>query len=514
MDVIFLSRLQFALTIMFHYLFPPLTIGLGGVLVFLEARFLRTRDPLYENAARFWTRIFALNFAVGVATGIVMEFEFGTNWGAYSRFVGDVFGSALAAEGIFAFFLESGFLALLVFGWDRIGPRLHFFSTLMVALGSIFSSIWIVVANSWQQTPTGHHIVQMQRDGAPWFVNGEPVLRAEIVSFRDLVLNPSTVERLVHVWIAAFILGSFFVMSVSAWYLLKGRHQAFARRSFEGALLLGTVASLAAAVSGHLQGGNVYRWQPAKLAAMEGHYATGPADLSLFGIPDERNERVRWEVGIPGGLSLLLHHDPHAPVLGLDAFRPEDRPPVLVPFVSYHVMVALGFGFIGLTLLASFLRWRGSLYRQRWLLWIFVVSVLGAVAANELGWVAAEVGRQPWVVQPPVVRGPDGEPARDEAGFVRYERVEVSLPDGTIRSVPAGLRTADGGSEAVTSGQVLASIILFGVIYTLLGALWIFVLNHKIQEGPPPSEEERPDLLGAAASLVGHGQSLTGSKGA
>jgi cytochrome d ubiquinol oxidase subunit I len=206
MDVVLLSRLQFALTIGFHYLFPPLTIGMGVVMVYLEAKYLATRDPLYEAAAKFWTKVFALNFALGVATGIVMEFQFGTNWAAYSRFVGDVFGSALAAEGIFAFFLESGFLALLVFGWDRVSPKMHLFATVMVALGSIFSSIWIVVANSWQQTPAGHHIVQMTRDGAPWVVDGEPVMRAEIVDFWALVFNPSTVHRLVHVWIGAFIL--------------------------------------------------------------------------------------------------------------------------------------------------------------------------------------------------------------------------------------------------------------------------------------------------------------------
>src|SRR5512137_515800 len=200
MDVVLLSRLQFALTIMFHYIFPPLTIGMGVVLVWLEGNFLRTREPIYEQAARFWTGIFALNFAIGVATGIVMEFQFGTNWAAYSRFVGDVFGSALAAEGIFAFFLESGFLALLVFGWDRISPRMHFFSTCMVALGSVFSSIWIVVANSWQQTPAGHHVVPMLRDGQPLLIDGQPVLRAEIVDFWALIFNPSTVHRLVHVW--------------------------------------------------------------------------------------------------------------------------------------------------------------------------------------------------------------------------------------------------------------------------------------------------------------------------
>src|SRR4051794_29728341 len=196
LDVVTLSRVQFALTIMFHYLFPPLTIGLGVVMVYLEGMFLRTREPIYERAARYWTRLFAVNFAIGVATGIVMEFQFGTNWAAYSRFVGDVFGSALASEGIFAFFLESGFLAILVFGWDRVGPRFHFLATVMVALGSMFSAVWIIIANSWQQTPVGHRIVQMTRDGKPWFYGGKPVVRAEIVDFWAVVFNPSTIERL------------------------------------------------------------------------------------------------------------------------------------------------------------------------------------------------------------------------------------------------------------------------------------------------------------------------------
>jgi cytochrome d ubiquinol oxidase subunit I len=200
MDVEILSRLQFAGTAMFHYLFPPLTIGLGLIMVIIEGIWLKTRDPSWNHAARFWTRIFALNFALGVATGIVMEFEFGTNWAAYSRFVGDVFGSALAAEGIFAFFLESGFLAVLVFGWDRVGPKMHFFSTLMVFLGSCFSAVWIVVANSWQQTPAGYHIVETN-------VNGIPGLRAEITDFWALVFNPSTVDRLTHTVIGAMILG-------------------------------------------------------------------------------------------------------------------------------------------------------------------------------------------------------------------------------------------------------------------------------------------------------------------
>ena len=209
MDIVTLSRIQFALTIMFHYLFPPLAIGMGGFLVFLEGRFLKSRDPQFEAATKFWTRIFALNFALGVASGIVMEFQFGTNWAAYSRYVGDVFGSALAAEGVFAFFLESGFLAVLVFGWDKVSARMHFFSTLMVALGSIFSAIWIIVAISWQQTPAGFVIRDFKGPGGI-------VKRAETTEFWSVVFNPSAMDRLVHVLLGAFILGSFFILSISA----------------------------------------------------------------------------------------------------------------------------------------------------------------------------------------------------------------------------------------------------------------------------------------------------------
>jgi cytochrome d ubiquinol oxidase subunit I len=511
MDVVLLARLQFALTIMFHYIFPPLTIGMGVVLVYLEGMFLRTGNRAYETAARFWTRIFGLNFAIGVATGIVMEFEFGTNWAVYSRFVGDVFGSALAAEGIFAFFLESGFLALLVFGWDRVGPRMHFFSTIMVALGSIFSSVWIVVANSWQQTPAGHHIVQMARDGAPWFVGGEPVMRAEITRFWQLVFNPSTIQRLVHVWIGAFIMGAFFIMSISAWYLLRRRHEEFAKRSFTGALLLAALSSVAALASGHFQAGNVYEYQPAKIAAFEGHYRTGVGNLSLLGFPDDERERILFDVSVPGGLSFMLHNDFDEPVLGLDRFRPEHRPPVPLSFASYHIMIGLGMLFLLLTLYASLLLWRGRLFGKRWLMWVFVFAVLGAVAANQMGWVAAEVGRQPWVVHPPLARDAAGAPVLDQDGFVRYETTEITLADGTPREMIAGLRTEDAVSEVVGSGQVLGSILLFGGIYLLLGLLWLFVLNRKIQQGPglPAAERDREGLLDVASTLSGHGGSMT-----
>ena len=483
MDAVTLSRIQFAVSIGFHYIFPLLTIGMGVVLVWLEGWFLKTRDPIYETAARFWTKVFALNFAIGVATGIVMEFQFGTNWSTYSRFVGDVFGSALAAEGIFAFFLESGFLAILVFGWDRVGPKMHFFSTLMVSLGSIFSSIWIVVANSWQQTPAGSHVVPVLRDGVPLLRDGQPVMRAEITDFWAMVFNPSTVLRLVHVWLGAFLVGAFFVMSIAAWYLLKGRHGEFARRSFDGALVLATVSALAMLVSGHGQAGMVYRHQPAKLAAFEGHYVTGPGDLSLFGFPDDATQTVKLRVAVPGGLGLLLHGDAAKPVVGLDRFRAEDRPPVGLTFQSYHLMVALGTAFIGLTLLALFLRWRGTLWQTRWLLWIFVPAVVLPIVANEAGWMAAEVGRQPWIVHPPVTWNADGTDV-------------VVGPEGRVfYDERVGLRTLEAASPNVSAGQVLGSLLGFGFIYLALGAVWVFVLHRKIQPGP---DEAHPETGGGA----------------
>jgi len=443
MDLVFLSRLQFALTIMFHYLFPPLSIGLGLIMVIIEARFLRTGDPAYESLARFWTRIFAVNFAVGVATGIVMEFEFGTNWATYSRFVGDVFGSALAAEGIFAFFLESGFLAVLVFGWDRVSRRTHFFATLMVFLGSMFSAVWIVIANSWQQTPAGFHIVGHGAEA-----------RAEITNFWAMVFNPSSVHRLGHVLLGSFIQGAFFVLSVCAWYILKMRHEDLAKRSFRIALVVAAASSVLMLVSGHEQAKAVAVNQPAKLAAFEGHFKQQPGGtgMYLFGVPDVKAQRVRDGVSIPGMLSYLVHDDASKPVTALDRFPADERPPVQIPFQTYHLMVALGMFFIGVSLLGLFLLWRKRLFSQRWLLWVFVVAVLGPILANESGWVAAEVGRQPWVVY----------------GL---------------------LRTSDAVSAVLVPQQVLASIIMFGLLYLALGVIWVTVLHTKIQHGPEPIEE-------------------------
>lgn len=498
LDATFLSRIQFTITIMFHYLFPPLTIGMGVVLVYLEGMYLRTKEPIYETAAKFWTSLFAVSFAMGVATGIVMEFQFGTNWANYSRFVGDVFGSALAAEGIFAFFLESGFLAVLVFGWDKVSAGFHFFGTLMVALGSMFSAVWIIVANSWQQTPAGHRIV-------PHVLNGVTYMRAETVDYWAVIFNPSTVIRLTHTLIGAFVLGSFFIMSISAWYLLKRRHEEFAQRSFTGGLIFATIASIGMLLTGHSNAAMVAKQQPAKLAAFEGIYRTGPADLSLFGIPDDEQRRVRFNVSVPGLLSYLIHQDMEKPVLGLDKIPREYWPPVKIPFFSYHIMVGLGMYFIALTLFASFLRWRGTLFQQRWLMAVFVVSVLGPFIANELGWVAAEVGRQPWIVHPSVIVDAAGSPVLDAAGMVQYKLRE-------------GLLTRNGVSPRVKGGEVLTSIIMFSFIYGLLFWVWLYVLNDKIQKGPKPvrlGSEPGPEKGGwfaAAAGRTIHEDSMSEAK--
>ena len=441
-SVLTLSRFQFALTVMFHYLFPPLSIGLGGLLVFMEAMYLKTGNLQYEAMTKFWTKIFAVNFAVGVATGIVMEFQFGTNWATYSRFVGDVFGSALAAEGIFAFFLESGFLAVLVFGWDKVSAKLHFFSTCMVALGAVFSAIWIVVANSWQQTPAGFHIV-----------GKESMARAEITDFWALVFNPSSVPRLIHTLIGAYILAAFFVMSIAAYYILKARHLDFAKRSFTMALIVAAVMSLAELVSGDLQARKLANTQLAKLGAMEAVFKTsrGATPLYLFGFPEMSKQRVKWGISIPGLLSFLVHGDSREPVNGLDKISRNDWPPVAPTFYSFHSMAWLGLLFIVMTLLGLYFRWRGTLFHQRWLLWSFVWAVPLPFAANELGWVLAEVGRQPWVVY----------------GL---------------------LRTSEGLSKAVVAGQVLGSILMFLLIYAMLFAVWLFVLDSKIQQGPEEVE--------------------------
>lgn len=440
----FLSRIQFGMTAGFHYLYPPLTIGLGWLMFIMEVQYLRTHEAVYEQMAKFWTKVFALTFAMGVTTGIVLEFEFGTNWAVFSRYVGDIFGSPLAAEALFAFFLESTFLAVLVFGWDRVSPRVHLLATGMVAFGSTLSAVWIVVANSWMHSPAGFHLVG---EGAQ--------MRAEIVSFWAMFFNPTSMPRLAHVLVSALITGAFFVMSVSAFYILKNRHLDFAKRSFTIALVMGFFSSYVILATGHFQAQIVAGVQPAKLAAFEGHFKTieGGAPLYLFGIPDVQEQRVKYGLAIPGALSFLAHDDFSKPVTALDAFPKEDWPPVHIPFFAFHLMVFLGMSFIAMATASLFFWWRGTLFEKRWLMWIFVFSVPAPYIVNQLGWIAAEVGRQPWIVH----------------GL---------------------LRTSDAVSPGITGAQVLGSLLMFTFIYSVLFALYIFLLNDKIQKGPGPLDGE------------------------
>ena len=459
MDTVFLSRLQFGLTVAFHYVFPPLSIGLGLILVIMESLWLRTGKTLYRDVTKFWVKIFALIFSIGVASGIVMEFQFGTNWATYSRYVGDVFGSALAAEGIFAFFLESGFLALLIFGWDRVGKKTHFLATVMVALGSTFSAIWIIVANSWMQTPAGFETA--------YGPDGQ--IRAQVTDFWRVVFNPSTLDRLWHTLMGAWQAAAWMVISVSAYYLLKRRHVEFAKASLRVALAVALAASVLQLLSGHESALGVARNQPAKMAAFEGHWKTEPAGLYLFGwyVPPapgvkDAQGTVQAGVALPGMLSWMINGDASKPVKGLEKYAP-DIPPVNTVFQTYHAMVGIGMALIALSVLGVFFWWRQTLWEQRWFLRLCVLAVLLPQAANQLGWFSAEVGRQPWIVY----------------GL---------------------MKTQAAVSPRVNTAQIWGSLIMFGIMYLLLFILFIYLLDHKIRQGPDEVAHE-PNT---GATPIGH----------
>ena len=454
MDAVFLARIQFAITVGFHFIFPPLTIGMAWLIFWMKVKALRTGDEQYQRMSQFWLRLFALSFAIGVATGITMEFQFGTNWSEYSRYVGDIFGAPLAAEGVLAFFLESTFMGLLLFAEKRLSPRMHVVSAFMVAFGATLSAFWIIVANSWQQTPAGYEIV-----------NG----RAELTDFFGALFNPSTMPRYTHTVSGALITGSFFVLGISAFYLLRKRHEEFAKRSFRMALILAFVVSLAQLGTGHYHAVQVAETQPVKLAAFEGLFETQRgAPLLFFGIPNEEEGRTEAAVGVPGGLSLLVDFDSSHEVPGLDAVPRDQWPPVRATFFPFHIMFLVGLFFIGYTGLGVILLWRRKLFNlesglSRLMLKVAVIAVPLPFLANELGWMAAEVGRQPWAVQ----------------GL---------------------LRTSDAVSVTVPASQILFSIIMFCLIYALLFALWIFLLRQKIRLGPEAASAEAEEERGEVAA--------------
>ena len=438
LDSLFLSRLQFALTVGFHFLFPPLTIGLAWLLVLIEWLGWRRNDEDYVRAGIFFGKILGLTFVMGVATGIVMEFQFGTNWAEYSRFVGDVFGPPLAVEAVFAFFMESTFLGLFLFGRDKVSKAVHWFSILMVAIGATLSAFWIIVANSWQQTPAGFVV----RNG-----------RAELADFWAAVFNPSTIPRFFHTMSATVIAGAFLMAGVSAYLFLKDKETAVVRKTLKIGLIVGLIASLAALFpTGHHHARQVARTQPEKLAAMEGLiHGQKAAPLTVIGIPSEEPPELNFAIGVPGLLSWIAFGDADAYVDGIEDLRRQGHPtpPFAMTFVSFHLMVGLGSLFIALTTLGVLLLATKRIDNSRLFLKLLICSIPLPLAACQLGWIVAEVGRQPWVV---------------------YRL----------------LRTSDAFSRNVAAGEILFSIIMFGTVYLMLGVLYLFILVKKIKQGPQP----------------------------
>ncbi|MCF7806356.1 MAG: cytochrome ubiquinol oxidase subunit I [Simkaniaceae bacterium] len=445
MDVVFLSRIQFALNITFHYLFPPMSIGLGLLLVIMEGMYMKTKNHFYKKLAQFWTKIFALFFAVGVATGFVQVFAFGNNWADYSKFVGDVFGTVLAAEGIFAFFLEAGFLGIMLFGWERVKPRVHYLSTILVTFGAHFSAIWIVIANSWMQTPTGYQIVGSGR-GA----------RAVVTNIWEVYFNPSSMDRLAHVLIGCWITGSFLLISIGAYYLLKRRSLDFAKVSLKVGLIIGSICLILQLISADVTARGVAKNQPVKLAAMEGVYKTKEyTPMTLLGFVDSKEKKVVG-IKVPGLLSFLTFRDFKQPVQGLDQFDQKNWPNISMVFQSYHIMIYAWVAMAILAILAWIFVYRKKLEERRWLLWLLTFAIAFPYIANTAGWFTAELGRQPWLV---------------------YNV----------------LRTSEGVSRSIVANQVIGSLIMFICIYIALFAMFIFLLNRKIKHGP--EAEEREDVV-------------------
>jgi len=434
-DAAFWHRIQFAFTIVYHYLFPQLTMGLAWFLVAWKWLHLRTGDARYGDAARLWARIFGINFAIGVVTGIPMEFQFGTNWASFSKYAGGVIGQTLAMEGMFAFFLESAFIGVLIWGERRLGPRNHFLAALGVALGSWLSGYFILVTNAFMQAPRGHAFAA---DGS-----------LRIASFGDYLLNPWALLEFCHNQFAALVTGSFAIAAVGAFYLLRGADVAKGVLFLKWGTAVGLVASVIVAYpTGDAQAKMVARLQPTALAAMEGRFQSGPmADITLIGQPNLKERKLDNPIPVPGLLSFLAFGTFHRNVPGLGAF-PEDTWPTNIEllYYSFHVMAGLGTLFILLMGLANLQRLRGRLESSRPLLWALMLAFPFPFIANTAGWMTAELGRQPWLVY--------------------------------------GLfRTRDGYSAAVGPGETLFTLIGFAGLYFVLGVLYLFLVGREIIHG-------------------------------
>ncbi|MGD9974639.1 MAG: cytochrome ubiquinol oxidase subunit I [Desulfatirhabdiaceae bacterium] len=431
MDVVLLSRLQFAAATMFHFLFVPLTLGLSILVAWMETRYVKTRDTSYLQMTRFWGKIFLINFALGIVTGITLEFQFGTNWSRYSAYVGDIFGSLLAIEATAAFFLESTLIGVWVFGWKKLSAKAHATVMWLIAFASSLSAIWILTANAWMQHPVGYTI----RDG-----------RAELTDFAAVIFQKFAILEFFHTVSGAYILSAFFVMGISAWYLLKDRHTALFNQSFRMALVFGFIFSIFIIVEGDLHAVDLAEKQPTKLAAMESHWDTQThAPLYLFTWPDPETETNAIEIGkIPGLLSFLAFRDTAAEVRGLKDFPKDERPPVLLTSLAFKGMIGLSMYFALMTGIGLVLR--NKLQKHPWYLKLMFFSIPLPYIANQLGWVVAEVGRQPWIVY--------------------------------------GLMKTSDAVSPVASSQVLTTLIAFILVYGLLGAVGLYLIVQHVKKGP------------------------------
>lgn len=435
-DPLFWHRLQFAFTIIYHYLFPQLTMGLALLIVIMKWRGLKTGDEKWHTAARFWIRVFGLNFAVGVVTGIPMEFQFGTNWARFSALTGGVIGQTLALEGLFAFFLESSFLAMLVFGEKKLGPKKHFAAAVALLFGSWLSGVFIIVTNAFMQHPTGYTR------------NAEGVF--SITSVSEYLFNPWAFAQFAHNQMASMVTASFVVASVGAFWLLRGTYVEQARLNLKVGVIAGLVSSLLVAFpTGDAQAKLVAKHQPAALAAMEGRFESGPrAHIHLIGQPNVEQRKLDNPIGVPAVLSILAFGDIGANVTGLNDIPQSEWPTnIELTYYSFHVMVGLGTIFIGLMLLSAVFSWRGQLEKRRWLLWVLMLAAPFPYIANTAGWMAAELGRQPWLVY----------------GL---------------------LRTSEGASPTVHSGSTAFTLIGFTGMYALLGFVFLVLVGRELLHGP------------------------------
>ena len=473
-DVVFLSRLQFTLTVAFHFVFVPLSIGIGLITAIAETRYYRSKKPEDGVASRFWLKIFTTTFAVGVATGITMEFSFGTNWADYSRFVGDIFGAPLAAEALFAFFLESVFLGVLLFGRGKVSPKFYCISSWLVWGGSCLSALWILIANSWMQTPAG---AELSADGT----------KAILTDFLGAAFNPSTGLRYFHVITSALVMGGLVAIAIAAYYTLKGRHKAFASKTLKTGLAVFIVATCALFVSAHSTAVGVWNEQPTKLAAMEGQYEDEVPPLYFFGFVDEQNQRVIGP-GLPGFTSFLATFTFDTEYPGLNSLAETDQYgdmdpstlPVNAIFQMYHLMVAVS-GILALLIVLLVIGLATKKFSQwKWLQKLLVIAPIFPLVAIEAGWFTAELGRQPWVVYP-----------------------SASAPDGVA------LLTDVAASKSVTAPELLLTIVLFCAVYLLLFVAWLRLAGKFVKEGPeklPNEPDEGTNVLPVFVSR------LTGEK--